>query len=63
MDFLDDAFGTNSVNLPCFNDMEATVPIVLVVTETAESRTNAGVDVGVVSEKTLLACVVEICSI
>lgn len=63
MDLLDDAISANGIYLPSFNDVEAAVPIVLVVAETAESGTNAGVDVGIVSEKTFLARVVEVRSI
>lgn len=59
-DPLDNTIGSNFVNLPGLNDLEATVAVVLVVRGSRQRRANAGVDVGVVGKKTFLRCVEEV---
>lgn len=59
-DLLDDAIRSDRVNLARLDDLEAAVPVVLVVRGTAERRANAGVDVGVVAKETLLCSMVEV---
>lgn len=59
-DALDDAVGADLVNLARLDDLEATVPVVLVVAGPAERRADAGVDVGVVGQEALLRCVVKV---
>lgn len=57
---LDNAIGSDGVDLARLNDLEAAVAIVLVVRGAAERRANAGVDVGVVAKETLHCGVVEV---
>ena len=62
MNLLDDARSSNCVDLPRFNDVEATIPVVLIIREPTQCRPNPGVDVGIVSQQAFLARVIEICS-
>lgn len=49
-DLLDDALGADLVDLAGLDDLEAAVPVVLVVAGPAERGADARVDVGVVGE-------------
>jgi hypothetical protein len=62
MDLLNNSSSSNCVDLSRFNDVEAAVPVVLIIREPAQCRPNAGVDVGIVSQQAFLARMVEICS-
>jgi hypothetical protein len=62
-DLLDDTVGTNLVNLAGLDNLETTIPIVLVVTWARERSADTRVDVSVVGEQTLLGSVVEICAV
>lgn len=59
-DLLDDAVRPDGVDLARLDDLEAAVPVVLVIRGPAERRADAGVDVGVVLEEALLRRVVEV---
>jgi hypothetical protein len=63
VDLLDDAGGTNGVNLPGFYNLKPDITVVIVVGQSAQGRTDARVDVGVVLQKTLHRSVVEVCSV
>ena len=47
-DFPDDAGHANCVDFTCLYDFKAAIPIVVVIAQAAQSRTDAGMDVGVV---------------
>ena len=49
-DSLDDTVGANGVDLACLDNLEAAVAVIVVIARSAESCTDTGVDVGVVSE-------------
>lgn len=51
---LDDAIGSDDVNFARLDNLEAAVSVVFVVTGAAQRRADAGVDVGVVGEESLL---------
>lgn len=57
---LDDALGSDGVNLARLYNLEAAVAVILVVRRTAERRADAGVDVGIVAEQAFHRCVVEV---
>lgn len=63
LDLLDYTIGTNLVNLPGLNDLEATITIILVVRWSRQRRADAGVDVGVVGEETFLGGMEEVCAV
>lgn len=63
MDFLDDACGANGINLTGFHDLKSTIPIVVVVGQSAQRRADAGMNVAVVSQKTLLRGVIEVSAV
>lgn len=59
-DLLDDAIGTDGVDLPRLHNLKAAVAVVVVVTGTREGGADTSVDVGVVAEQTLLGSMVEV---
>jgi hypothetical protein len=59
-DLFDDAAGADGVDLAGLDDLEAAVPVVLVVAGPAQRRPDPRVDVGVVGQQPLLGRVVEV---
>lgn len=57
---LDNAVDANRVHLTRLDNLEPAVAIVLIVGGAAEGRADAGVDVGVVAEETLLGGVIKV---
>jgi hypothetical protein len=63
VDLLDDSGGADCVNLPGFHNLESDIAVVVVVGQSAQRRTDARVDVGVVLQETFHRGVVEVCSV
>lgn len=57
---LNDAIGTNLVNLPRLDNLEATVAIIIIVAWTGQCGANSSMDVCVVGEKAFLGCMVKV---
>jgi hypothetical protein len=60
VDLLNDALSADGIDLAGLDSFEAAVAIVVVVAEPGEGGADAGVNVGVVSEKAFLGGVVEV---
>ena len=60
MNLLDNSFGANRVDLSCFDDLKATVPVILIITQAAESSADPSMDVGVVTEEAFLTGMIEV---
>lgn len=52
-DLFDDAVHADGVDFAGFNDLEATVAVIVVVAEARECGADAGVDIGVIGQETL----------
>lgn len=59
-DLLDNAINADSIDLTGLHDGEANVAIIVVIAKTRESRTDTGVDVGVVFQQAFHRCMVEV---
>ena len=62
-DLLDNSIRTNLVYVSGFDNLEATVSVILIIRRTAESCSNPSVDVGIIGQQTFLAGVVEVCAV
>lgn len=60
LDLLDDTGGSNSINLSRFNNLKATVSIILIITGPAQSGANTSMDISVIGEQAFLCSVVEV---
>lgn len=54
MDLLDDSLRTNGINLTSLRDLEATVPIVLIIGKTGKSGADSSVHVRIIAKQTFL---------
>src|SRR6187402_1761122 len=63
MDLLDDTLHSNRINFSGLHNLKAAVSIVLIVTGTAQSCSNASMNVGVVGEQAFLGSMVEVCAV
>lgn len=57
---LDDSINANGINLSRLHNLEAAVSVVFVVGRSTQRRADAGVDVGVILQQTLLRSMVEV---
>ena len=60
LDLLDDARHADRIDLPCLDDLEAAVSVVVVVGQAGKGGADAGVDVGVVGQQAFFVGVVEV---
>lgn len=59
-DLLDDSIDANGINLTRLHNLKSTVSVVFVIGRSTKSRADAGVDVGVILQQTLLRSMVEV---
>lgn len=57
---LDDSINANGIDLSRLHNLEAAVSVVLVIGRSTQRRADAGVDVGVILQQTLLRSMVEV---
>ena len=50
----------DSVNLSCFDNLKATVTVVVIVAETRQGGADTGVDVGIVGEESFFVCMIKV---
>ena len=60
LDLLDNTLGAYAVDGPRLDDLEAAIPVIVIVGRTGNGRADASMDVGIISQKAFGVCVVEI---